>query len=129
MSQLIVSSQNHSFGYTLYDIKWILKWAFTKVMRSLPVMSNIDVCRQQRAAIEVEIVQTHQIVYRDKALCQLTVCQWLDIFRSSNFGRWQRLRKHSLALCLSDKYTLQTVDHGSSCNTRHTSNSWPCFIM
>ena len=61
-------------------------------MKSLLVTSNVDVRRQQRAAIEflrhegikqIEIVKTLQKVYRDKALSQLTVCQWLDIFKSS----------------------------------------------
>ena len=46
--------------------------------------------RQQRAAIEcmchevikqAGIVKTLQKVYRDKALYQLTVCQWLDTFK------------------------------------------------
>ena len=31
-----------------------------------------------------EIVETLQKVYRDKSLSQLTVCQWLDILKSSN---------------------------------------------
>ena len=59
------------------------------VMTSLLVTSNMNVRRQQRAVIEclchegikqVEIVETLQKVYRDKALSQVTICQWLDIF-------------------------------------------------
>ena len=55
----------------------LFKWAVTKVMKSLLVTSNVDVRRQQRAAIEflrhegikqIEIVKTLQKVYRDKAL-------------------------------------------------------------
>ena len=54
--------------------------------------SNIDVRRQQRAATErlhherikqVKIVETLWKVHGDKALFQLTVCQWLDIFKST----------------------------------------------
>ena len=52
--------------------------------------SNMDICRQQREAIEflchegikqVEIVETLQKVYRDKALSKLSFCQWLNIFK------------------------------------------------
>ena len=59
-------------------------------MTPLHVTSNMDVRRQQRAAIEflrhegikqVENVGTLQKVDRDKALSQLTICQWLDIFK------------------------------------------------
>ena len=30
-----------------------------------------------------QVVETLQKVHRDKALSQLTVCQWLDIFKQS----------------------------------------------
>ena len=61
-------------------------------MTSLLVTSYMDVRHQQREAIEclrhegikqVGIVEVLQKAYRDKALSKFTVCQWLDIFKSS----------------------------------------------
>ena len=95
----------HKFNAQLNEIKRIipldifsktknrfLKWAVTKGMLSLLVTSNMDICRQQRAAIaieflrhkeikQLEIVETLQKVHRDKALSQLTGCQWLYNFK------------------------------------------------
>ena len=61
-------------------------------MTSLSVMSNMDVCCKQQAVIEflhhegikeAEIVERLQKVYKDKALSQATVWQWLDMFKLS----------------------------------------------
>ena len=58
------------------------------MMTSLLVTSNMDVRRQQRMAIEflphegikqLKIIETLHKVYR---AYRLTVCQWLDIFKS-----------------------------------------------
>ena len=63
------------------------------MMTSLLMTSNKDLRCKQRAVIEflyykgikhAEIVEILQKVYRDKELYYLMVCQWLDIFKSSD---------------------------------------------